>query len=250
MDKEKPEAWVFVSHASADLKAVRRVRNHLEEMGAAPLMFHLRSLQKPGQFWPIIKREIEHRNFFLYCESSSAERSDWVRRERDAVERVRDRRRIRVGHVNVEAAELDLRALDEFMRQVRVFPSYQGRDAERVQPYLEALRDSGFQVYDAMAQPADTSDHVTTSMKEISETAKRGWFVPFISEAGLTPVEAGMQSFMEMEINAARAAGARIVPVLLDRVTLPPQLDTLQALVAHSRPREAPQWLVKELLGR
>jgi hypothetical protein len=34
-------AWIFVSHASADLKMVRQARNYLEDKGAAPLLFHL-----------------------------------------------------------------------------------------------------------------------------------------------------------------------------------------------------------------
>src|SRR5262245_21003171 len=45
-------AWIFVSHASADLANVRKVRNYLEEKGAAPLLFHLRALTNPTEFWP------------------------------------------------------------------------------------------------------------------------------------------------------------------------------------------------------
>ena len=84
-----PRAWVFVSHSSKDLARVRQVRNYLERKGASPILFHLRALQDPEDFWPLIKKEIAARNFFLYCESPAAAASEWVQREREVVEAVR-----------------------------------------------------------------------------------------------------------------------------------------------------------------
>jgi hypothetical protein len=55
---------IFVSHSSKDLVRVRQVRNYLEESDASPISFHLLALQAPEEFWPIIDREIEARNFF------------------------------------------------------------------------------------------------------------------------------------------------------------------------------------------
>ena len=80
---------IFVSHASADIKMVRQVRNYLEERDTIPLLFHLVALTNAEEFWPLIEREILARNFFLYCESEAAERSQWVQRERHAVELAR-----------------------------------------------------------------------------------------------------------------------------------------------------------------
>src|SRR5262245_8191750 len=77
-------AWIFVSHASDDLERAREVRNYLESKGASPLLFHLKALANPEEFWPIIEREIAARNFFLYCQSAIADKRDWVCREREA----------------------------------------------------------------------------------------------------------------------------------------------------------------------
>jgi len=51
---DREPAWIFVSHASKDLANVRKVRNYLEDKGAAPLLFHLKAMRTPEQFWPLI----------------------------------------------------------------------------------------------------------------------------------------------------------------------------------------------------
>ncbi len=40
---------IFVSHASADIKMVRQVRNYLEERDTIPLLFHLVALIECGK---------------------------------------------------------------------------------------------------------------------------------------------------------------------------------------------------------
>jgi len=79
---DNTKAWVFVSHSSLDIAKVLEVRNYLEECSAAPLLFHLVSIKKPEEFWPLIKKEIAARNFFLLCDSKNARRFEWVARER------------------------------------------------------------------------------------------------------------------------------------------------------------------------
>ena len=91
---------------------MRQVRNYLEESDASPILFHLLALQAPEEFWPIIDREIEARNFFLYCDSQSASASEPVQRERRVVAEVAKRRPIRIGHVRVDQPELDRAGLE------------------------------------------------------------------------------------------------------------------------------------------
>src|SRR5262249_33871246 len=125
-------AWIFISHASDDLLRVREVRNYLESKGASPLLFHLKALAEPEQFWPIIEREIAARNFFLYCQSAVADQREWVRRERAAVEGAGRKRPIRVDSIRVDGGDLDFTKLDAFLAKTRVFPSYTGEDREGV----------------------------------------------------------------------------------------------------------------------
>ncbi|MDF7777259.1 TIR domain-containing protein [Sphingomonas sp. AOB5] len=184
------EAWIFISHASSDLANVRKVRNYLEDKGASPLLFHLRSLTDPAQFWPIIEREIEVRNFFLYCESEAARSSEWVRREREVVERIRRHRPVRVGAVDVDV-EPDTRSLDKFLAKLNVFPIYSSAQSERVAPYLQALRAEGFSVTDLdRLRPEffdDRSQFLTLVKRELNRARRTGWHIIFISDEPMLP---------------------------------------------------------------
>ncbi len=205
-------AWVFVSHSSADLINVRKVRNYLEDHGAAPLLFHLLSLKNQEEFWPVIEREIQERNFFLYCESKAAQDSEFVQMERQAVERSRKLaggKSIRIGHVRVDS-EIDTAVLDDFIEKTRVYPSYAGADRERVKPYIVALEAAGFQVFDPLADLTAGSEWGRSTDSELTETAKKGWVVLFLSRASITSTWAIRETEMSLEL------GAKIVPVFLD----------------------------------
>jgi hypothetical protein len=134
--------------ASANLISVRRVRNYLESKGAAPLLFHLVALTDPQEFWPIIEREVRARNFFLYCESPSAEASHRVQREREAVKVATRGRPKRIGHIRLDKQQIDEASLVEFLSKTRVFRSFSARDREAVASFLEALKSVGFGVSD------------------------------------------------------------------------------------------------------
>lgn len=83
--------WIFLSHASKDIKLVRRVRNEFEKYGQNPLAFHRRCLdekypQKEEELWNLIYREIDASEWFVYCKSTESENSDNVLRERQYIE--------------------------------------------------------------------------------------------------------------------------------------------------------------------
>jgi TIR domain len=115
---EKQRPWIFLSHSSNDLDKVRLVRNHLEDLGTAPLLFHLLSQNQNGQFWPLIKKEIEARNFFLLCDSENARKSKWVQKEWRAVQRIARKRTVRVGKIWLDKREIDFNILDNFASNI------------------------------------------------------------------------------------------------------------------------------------
>lgn len=83
-------AWIFLSHSSNDIEKVRKVRNAFEEYGHNPLAFHLRCMQtttKKGkeELDELIKREIDARQWFVFCESPSAAMSPYVKMEREYI---------------------------------------------------------------------------------------------------------------------------------------------------------------------
>src|SRR5580700_1509292 len=103
--EHRTPAWVFVSHASADLVKVRKIRNFMEDRGGSPILFYLRALIRPEQFWPLIEQEIAARNFFLFCDSEAARASEWVGRERRAVAAIAQEHPIRVGRISLDSPE-------------------------------------------------------------------------------------------------------------------------------------------------
>jgi hypothetical protein len=238
-------AWIFVSHASDDLVQARRVRNYLEEKGASPLMFHLLALKEPEQFWPVIEKEIEARNFFLYCESEIAVTREWVRRERAAVEAVAKVRPVRIGAIRVDMPELDFGGLDAFLAKIRVFPAFSVQDMEKVQPYLDALEEAGFQIFDQRNIGAGEKWDIRIQ-DELEETAREhGWVVAFFTSSG----DGGWAAY---EAGYGVRAGAKFVPVALD-----PSLHLTGAFPPHieffdgtSDPTGAPKRLVAEMLRR
>lgn len=243
MDPDNHHAWIFVSHASDDLPRVREVRNYLESKGASPLLFHLRALLEPEEFWPLIEREIAARNFFLYCESAVAEEREWVRRERAAVEAVAKERPVRIDKLRVDGNELDLTKLDSFLAKTRVFPSYAHRDQDRVLPFLEAMERAGFQVFKDLDISISTpwQDAI---QRELEAAARDGWVVAFMSQFSM------QRPNINYEIGAGIALGAKFIPVAIERITPPSNLAHILFFDATLDPLTAPNRLVDLMLRR
>lgn len=235
-------AWIFVSHSSADIVKVREVRNYLEAKGASPLLFHLKALQDPEEFWPLIEREIAARNFFLYCESVSAEEREWVRRERAAVEAVAQSKPVRIGRVRVDEPQVDTAALDAFVSKTRLFASYAYADREMVRPYLDALDVAGFTTLLDKKELGVSFD--TTVRRDISETVARGWFLAFVTKRYLETELAAK------ELAIARSMGAQFICVMLEPAELPFPIHEHFMFIAEEHGRDAPHRLVYELMTR
>lgn len=78
--------WIFLSHSSKDIDKVRLIRNEFEKLGHNPLAFHLRCLstdteQGRKELDSLIKREIDAREWFVFCESPAASISPYVAEE-------------------------------------------------------------------------------------------------------------------------------------------------------------------------
>jgi hypothetical protein len=242
--KQDERAWIFVSHASSDLKNVREVRNYLESKDAAPLLFHLKALTDPDEFWHLIEREIQERNFFLFCESSAAEESVWVQKERAAVEASRKDGPKRIGRIRVDSIEIDQKTLDEFLSKTRVFASFSHRDRTAVTPFLKSLESAGFSVFDALTEIKVGDNWLEKIKSELDLAAANGWVVAFLSWSSI------QSQFVQKEIEHAMQLGAKFVPVLLENVVLPPNLMAIQAFDAFSNPVTAPEELAKLLIRR
>ena len=233
-------AWIFVSHASADIANVRKVRNYLEELDAAPLLFHLLALSEPDEFWPLIEREIMVRNFFLYCDSKAARSSEWVTKELAVVERKPVKR---FGTIAVDVDELDLSSLRDFVAMTRVFPSFSRPDRARVLPYLNALQGAGFSVFDDLTSLQPGMNWQLQIQQELDRAASSGWVVAFLSAFSL------QRPNILQEIEYAVQLGAKFIPVLLEPLTLPPSLQHINAFLGYTS-ADGPTELANLLLQR
>jgi TIR domain len=200
-----------------DLERVRQVRNYLEAKGASPLLFHLLALAEPKAFWPLIKNEIAARNFFLYCDSEAASKSEWVRLERATVDKVAKSKSVRVGSIRVDAPDLNVGEIDAFLAKTRVFASYAHRDRERVQPFIREIRAAGFQVSDYLQLDAGNSwqdivgeDWRTTLKEELERTSRNGWVVVFLTRVSLA------SEMRSAEITLAQSLGNNFILVALE----------------------------------
>lgn len=252
---DENHAWVFVSHASADLARVREVRNLLEARGTSPLLFHLKSLRKPNQFWPLIKREIAERNFFLYCDSEAAEASEWVARERREVEAARMMRPIRLGRIKVDGERLDTAALDDFVSDINAYISYTRRDGTIVNEYCAALERSGFNTlldYESIAVGTSIGDAIDASMRSVAEN---GWFLAFISAEYVRRGWSGeSDALLRLEFEKASQYGRKLVPIVLEKEVLTGPIGSaiakMQYFDATRDSSTAPRRLARYLLAR
>jgi TIR domain len=242
MSRSDYHAWIFVSHASDDLIQVRKVRNYLEEKGASPILFHLLALKEPEQFWPVIEKEIEARNFFLYCESEIARMREWVQRERAAVEAVAKVRPVRIGVIRVDGPQLELAELDAFLATIRVFPSFSPGDSEQVRPYLDALEKAGFQVFDPLSLVG--SADLREIKSELELAARDGWIVVFLSHGSVR------SPWVRSELAAAQTLGARFIAVAIEPKVTTPGLFAIEIFDGTRDPIGAPTRLVAEMLQR
>ena len=143
MDKGN-EIWVFLSHSNKDYEKVRQVRNLLEEQKFRPLMFFLCCLDDDQEIDNLIKREIDRRTRFIYCESENSKASRWVQEE---VMYIKSKDRI------FETIDLDLsiteikKQLDNFRKKANIFISYQTEDTELARTIYNRIKKYEFNVW-------------------------------------------------------------------------------------------------------
>ncbi len=179
------------------------------------MLFHLLSLKNPDEFWPLIQREISERNFFLYCDSEAARRSDWVAKERAEVELTKANRPVRIGVVDVEGDDIDEAALKDFIGDMNVFASYTPGDVATVRTFMSVLTRFGFNTFIAH-DDVRPGDDVTNALREaIDAAALNGWLLVFLTPAYMARAEQRI-GILRAEFDFMKSYGRRLIPILLD----------------------------------
>lgn len=214
--------WIFLSHASRDIDLVRRVRNEFEKYGQNPLAFHLRCLdeeypRKEEELWDLIYREIDAREWFVYCKSPRSENSDNVLRERQYIERS-GKNKIWMLDMT-ESWDAIATKIHKICADLEVFISYTHQDRQAAEVLQRVLIDKDYSVWTPYDNLNIGDDWGVQIGNAINQCAEQGFYVLIVSEDSLK------SEFVEKELEYATNQGAWIIPIVIGDVILPKWLE-------------------------
>jgi hypothetical protein len=208
--KRASKAWIFVSHSTLDLDKVRQVRNAIEVAGGEPILFFLKCLSDHDEIDELIKREIEARNFFLLCDSDNAKSSKWVH---DEIAHVNSLQEKKIEIIDLDADwQSQISGIEAIVRHATVLMSYAHKDEEAIAPVRAALIANDFSVWDPSHDLRIGDSFAKQISSAITEAAKFGFFIHFLSRASLESKWAGD----ELDEALRLGVGERYIPVLLE----------------------------------
>jgi len=179
-------SWIFISHSSKDIEKIRLIRNEFEKLGQNPLAFHLKCLNTDTEdnehfLLELIKKEIEARNWFIYCESESAQNSKYVQLERDYVKQI-GKDQIWKLNLNMTIDEI-MEEINSICKKLQVFISYAIKDRYFVQNLIEELNKNDFSVWDDNSISLGSDLGFDTIVNNaIQSIARKGFFLCIMTE--------------------------------------------------------------------
>lgn len=144
-------SWIFLSHSSKDIKLVRRIRNEFESCGHNPLAFHLKCLNDStdagkSEIFDLLRREIDARNWFVFCESENALQSEYVRFEQ---EYIRSSGKDKIWSLDVTQQWDSLReSIRRISKNLRIYIRYWKQDERYAITLRNLLEQRDFTVWD------------------------------------------------------------------------------------------------------
>ena len=160
--------WIFLSHSSKDILKVRQIRNEFERLGHNPLAFYLRCLnsdteQGKQELDSLIKREIDHREWFVFCDSKNAEQSKYVQMEKDYIYSANKQY---IWHVDLSKPISEIiHEIQKICLRIKVFVSFTNKNKQIVMPILDHLERKDFDVW--------TQEDLSIGVNWLEETKKQ-----------------------------------------------------------------------------
>lgn len=116
---EYPKQYFFVSHSHLDIEKVRIIRNIIEEtFFYEPILFFLKCLSDENEIQNLIRREINERIWFVYCDSENARKSEYVKKEREMVDSlIVSKKRINVLNIELDKFNIWDEACYDYIRE-------------------------------------------------------------------------------------------------------------------------------------
>lgn len=217
--------WIFLSHSSKDIDKVRLIRNEFEKWGHNPLAFHLRCLSTDTEegrkeLDSLIKREIDAREWFVFCESPAASKSPYVAEEHAYI---LDSGKDMIWSLDMTLdIETILSSVRQICKDIEVYISYAHEDKSAANVLAGLLTEKDFSVWtpELMLKPGMNKSGMNFA-DEIGDAIQRcsyeGFVILLISENSIK------SEWIDREIAMLTnyTGGQDIIPVILGDVNLP-----------------------------
>lgn len=216
---KKGGCWIFLSHSSQDIDKVRIIRNEFEKHLHNPLAFHLKCLnadtpEGKHELDTLIKREIDSREWFVFCESPSASRSEYVQMEKDYI--------LKQGKQNVWSINMSLSVdailekIKEICTLIKVYILCAHSDGHEVYKQLSnALIEKDFDVWNSEQNILSDAEIYTDIRNIIQKTAEYGFVVVLITDAFMT------SKCCLQELEQLFLSNATIIPLVFGKTAVP-----------------------------
>ena len=212
--------WIFLSHSSKDIDKVRLIRNEFEKLGHNPLAFHLRCLSTDTEegrkeLDSLIKREIDAREWFVFCESPAASISPYVAEEHAYII---DSGKEMIWSLDMTLdIETILGKVHQICKEIEVYISYTHEDQKAANVLASLLSEKDFSVW----TPDSMLKLRMNFAKEIDDAIQRcsygGFVILFISKNSIE------SNWIEQELATITnyTGGETIIPIVLGDVVIP-----------------------------
>lgn len=242
---KKGGCWIFLSHSSQDIEKVRIIRNEFEKYSHNPLAFHLKCLNADTpegklELDTLIKREIDSREWFVFCESPAASQSEYVKMEKQYI--------IQTGKQKVWSIDMSL-SIDKILAKVKeictlikVYISYTRRDGLDIYNLLaNALIEKDFDVWDCECDlgPGNIVHQISDA---IQQTAENGFAVVLITDSFIH------SEWCLRELELLDASNAKVIPLVLGDAKVPSILDKRECFRIPHIPTATDVNLIVELI--
>ena len=244
---KKGGCWIFLSHSSKDIHKVRFIRNAFEKYGQNPLAFHLRCLSTDTEegrqeLDNLIKREIDAREWFVFCESDAARASEYVRMEK---EYIKNRPNKKIWTIDMSLSEPELEArVAEICKDITVFISYKRADCyELVKNLADCLAAKDFDIREP--DTLTVGDNWQKAMKEsVKDAANSGFIILLISP------QYAMSQYCCYELSEIMKYSnkARIITIVIGDAIVPEFARSLYAYHIPHTPTAEDAHLLAELV--
>ena len=213
--------YIFVSHSHQDIEKVRVLRNYLESINTEPILFFLKSLNDKDEIVELIKREIDARAWFIYCDSENAKNSTWVQTEKEYMMKTY-KKSITLDLIDdfvdfdgkFELKERTKANLKYYIKGIldaqNVYISYSYRDINTINSIIHNMEPYNIKIYNIWHSNNNYSLFGDFSSSISDRIEKCNFFIIFISNNSFSGFNA--QEILKI----AKEKNVIIVPVLID----------------------------------